>query len=237
MPQDRYYADERTHLVDFAFDKDVVAVFPDMIRRSVPGYELIVPMTGLMAAQHVTDGGHIYDLGCSLGATTLAVLQQVGDRDCRITGVDNSLAMIEQARAKLTDPRISLRHEDVRELAFEESDVIMSNWLLQFLPPEDRPAFIARLREALRPGGVLLLSEKVCFDDETRQRFNAETHHQFKRANGYSELEVAQKRTALENVMVPDTEALHLSRLQAAGFAEVEVWFRCLNWISLIART
>ena len=102
---DNVYVDKQQHIVDFAFNKDVVAVFPDMIRRSVPGYETIIPMTGLIAARHLGDEGTAYDLGCSLGASTLAILQQSQASNIRVIGVDNSLAMIEEAKKQITDSR------------------------------------------------------------------------------------------------------------------------------------
>ena len=102
MSEDRIFNTKRAHIVDFAFDENVVAVFPDMIRRSVPGYETVVPLTGLMAARHLQHGDTAYDLGCSLGATTLAILQQVHHDDVRVIGVDNAPAMIEQAQAQIT---------------------------------------------------------------------------------------------------------------------------------------
>ena len=234
--KDRVYAEKRAQLVDFAFDEGVASVFPDMIRRSVPGYELVVPMTGLMAARHLEDGGHAYDLGCSLGATTLAILNQLGATDARITAVDNAPAMLERAAMQLTDPRVTLMEADVRDMAFAPAQVVVSNWLLQFVPEPERLDVLRRVHGALTGEGIFLLSEKIRYEDEAVQAMFQDAHHDFKRANGYSDLEVSQKRTALENVMVPDTEEIHRTRLAAAGFSRVTVWFRCLNWISFIAQ-
>ncbi len=235
--KDRVYASAHDQLVDFAFDEGVAAVFPDMIRRSVPGYELVVPMTGLMAAQHLNAGDHAYDLGCSLGASTLATLARLGDTPVRITAVDNAPAMLARAAENVPDPRVQFVEADVRTLAFEPARVMLSNWLLQFVPPEERASLLQRICKALQPGGCLLLSEKVRFDDTEAQRYFETIHHAFKRANGYSDLEVSQKRSALENVMIPDTEAQHIARLQAAGFTTIRVWYRCLNWVSIAAYT
>ena len=234
--KDRVYAEKQTQLVDFAFDAGVASVFPDMIRRSVPGYELVVPMTGLMASRYLKEGGHAYDLGCSLGATTLAILSQLGDVDARITAVDNAPAMLERAAAQLTDPRVTLMEADVRDMAFAPAEVVISNWLLQFVPEPQRLDVLRNVNGALPDDGVLLLSEKIRYEDEAVQGMFEDAHHDFKRANGYSDLEVSQKRNALENVMVPDTEEVHRTRLAAAGFTRVTVWFRCLNWISFIAQ-
>ncbi|MEC7078223.1 MAG: methyltransferase domain-containing protein, partial [Pseudomonadota bacterium] len=135
MSEDRIFNTKRAHIVDFAFDENVVAVFPDMIRRSVPGYETVVPLTGLMAARHLQHGDTAYDLGCSLGATTLAILQQVHHDDVRVIGVDNAPAMIEQAQAQITDPRAQFICADLNEVAVSNAKVIVLNFVLQFLEP------------------------------------------------------------------------------------------------------
>ena len=230
-PADRLFATAERHLVDFAFDEAVAAVFPDMIRRSVPGYETVVPLTGLIAAKHLRPNGRCYDLGCSLGATTQAVLAAIGERPCEIVAVDDSQAMLHRARQLAgAEPRIHWRRADIRELAFEEADVVILNYTLQFLPRQDRLPLLQRLRGCLTDGGVLLLSEKL-----DGYRGFADLHLDFKRANGYSEMEIAGKRTALENVMRIDSEETHLARLRTAGFPMPRLWFRCLNWASFVA--
>lgn len=229
--KDALFASGRRHLVDFAFDSAVAAVFPDMIRRSVPGYETVVPLTGLIAARHLPAGGRCYDLGCSLGAASQAVLAAVGDRACEIVAVDSSAAMLERAKALAGDePRIQWQHADVREVEFAAADVVILGLTLQFLPPEDRLPLLRRIRAALRDSGVLVLTEKLQTDGYFEQR-----HLDFKRANGYSEMEIAGKRAALENVMRIDSGETHLKRLREAGFGTARLWFRCLNWGSFVA--
>jgi len=227
--RDRLF-DEPRQLVDFAFDEAVAAVFPDMIRRSVPGYETVVALTGLLAARHLSEGGRCYDLGCSLGASTLAVLRAMGTTPCEILAVDSSVAMLEKARrVPGFDDRVEWVETDVREVEIDRAQVVILNYVLQFLPPEDRLPLLARIRAGLASGGVLIVSEKLAaggyFDG---------LHLDFKRANGYSELEVSQKRAALENVMRVDSEDTHLARFQEAGY-RARVWFRCLNWVSFVA--
>ncbi len=256
--------------MDFAFDNSVAEVFPDMIRRSVPAYETVVPLTGLIAARHLAGampgrhtgedavaeseppapeinvapgkdtraaapGGLVFDLGCSLGATTLAVLRQVSDAPLRIVAVDNSRPMLERAAGLVNDRRVEFRQEDLRTTDVSGADVILMNYVLQFLPPADRQALMSRFRKQMAPGGLLLLSEKIDYAGAEEQAFFDATHLAFKQANGYSDLEVSRKRTALENVMIVDTEETHFARLHTAGFEPVRTWFRCLNWASFIA--
>ena len=218
-------------LVDFAFDDSVAAVFPDMIRRSVPGYDTVVAMTGVIAARHLTEAGRCYDLGCSLGASTHAVLRAVGDVPCEIIAVDNARAMLDEAgRIGAGEGRVNWVQADVREVVIDNAQVVILNYVLQFLPPEDRLPLLRCIRRGLTDDGILIVSEKLAVPG-----FFNDLHLDFKRANGYSELEISQKRAALENVMRIDAEDQHLKRFEQAGFADTEVWFRCLNWASFIA--
>lgn len=235
---DRLYATPRD-VAPFRFDEAVVRVFPDMIRRSVPGYATMIEMTGVIAGRYARPGSTLYDLGCSLGATTLAMRHHVPHADCRLIAVDNAPAMIERARDLLASTGdgapVDLRCEDIRDTVFTDASVVALNFTLQFVPPEDRVPLLARIHAGLRPGGVLVLSEKIRFADEQEQALNEALHHAFKRAEGYSDLEIAQKRTALERVLVPDTLDQHVARLHAAGFSEITCWFRCFNFASLVA--
>jgi len=229
--KDDVYREPRSHIVDFAFDETVADVFPDMIRRSVPGYETVIPLSGLIGSRYVQPASRVYDLGCSLGATTLALLAQLGDTDCDIVAVDNSAAMLERAQKdRRWDQRVRFVLNDVTDVEIDDASAVFMNYLLQFIEPDRRLAMLTRIHDGLRPGGALILSEKLAGNDE----FD-EIHADFKRANGYSDLEVSQKRTALENVMIPDAFDIHIERLRRAGFDDVSVWFRCLNWASLIA--
>jgi len=234
--RDEVYRDRHRQIVDFVFDEAVAAVFPDMIRRSVPGYETVISMSGLIAARHARPGGRCYDLGCSLGATTLAILRQLDDPTCRVIAVDNSAPMLERARVlHAGDARIEWLLADLRDVPIENADAVVMNYTLQFVPAADRQALLTRIRAGLNPTGVLILSEKLRSNEPWLQTYNDELHFAFKRANGYSELEVAQKRAALDNVMIPDAPEVHEARLRAAGFSRVQTWFRCLNWASLLA--
>lgn len=237
--RDKVYSTPQSHIVDFAFSAEVAAVFPDMIRRSVPGYDTVIPMTGLLTARHLEPDGVAYDLGCSLGATTQAILSQNHNPTIRVFGVDNSEPMIAGANEVNADPRAKFYLADILggldPLTLPPPDVIILNFVLQFCEREQRQAIVDDLFSRLRQGGMLLLSEKVTHPDSETQSLYDETHLGWKRANGYSELEVAQKRSALENVMRVDTEEDHCTRLKAAGFPHVEQWYRCLNWASFIA--
>ena len=161
MTKDDIFATKQSQIVDFVFDEQVVAVFPDMIRRSVPGYETVIPMTGLMAARHLNDGDCAYDLGCSLGATSLAILQQTSLPNITVIGVDNAPAMIEQAQVQLTDPRARFECADLTEFAVTDAKVVVLNFVMQFLAPAARLPLLKRLRSQMRSDGLLIVSEKL----------------------------------------------------------------------------
>ncbi|MBB6341974.1 tRNA (cmo5U34)-methyltransferase [Pseudomonas fluvialis] len=240
---DRIYATPQAQVSDFAFNEDVVRVFPDMIKRSVPGYPTIVENLGVLAAQFAQPGSALYDLGCSLGAVTQAMRRHVRSEGCRVIGVDNSAAMVtrchEYLHAQDSMFQELLPYEliegDILALDFKPASVVALNFTLQFIEPERRLELLTRIRQSLLPGGALILSEKLRFEDEAEQALLTDLHIAFKRANGYSELEIAQKRSALENVMKPDSLQQHRERLLAAGFRQVTPWFQCLNFASLVA--
>ncbi len=237
--RDAIFTTPLDRVASFSFDERVVACFPDMIRRSVPGYGQILGMLGVIAARHLRHGGHVYDLGCSLGAVGLALAGRLPPEAFTLTGVDLSPAMVERARATFAsecpEHRIETLEGDIRHLDYRPAGMIVLNFTLQFLPPGDRDAVIDTLFATLEPGGVLVLSEKIVAADEQENAWLVERYHDFKRANGYSDLEISQKRTALENVLVPDTLEGHHARLARAGFARTTTWFQYLNFASLVA--
>ena len=237
--KDTLFAQPKPHLVDFAFDEQVARVFPDMIRRSVPGYDTVIAMLGVFAHHYVKPHTRVYDLGCSQGAATLALRRHIQAPDVKIVAVDNAPAMIERCQhniaADLSPSEVELRCEDILHTPIANASLVALNFTLQFLPPEQRDVMIARILAGLNPDGVLVLSEKICFSAADQQQLFTELHHDFKRLNGYSDLEISQKRQAIENVLIPETVAQHEQRLRRQGFRQVHCWFQCFNFISLVA--
>jgi len=237
--KDNIFATPLDKMIDFRFDERVVEVFPDMIQRSVPGYATLIKNIGTMAARYVQPGSVCYDLGCSLGAVSLSLRHAVSQADCQIIAVDNSTAMIDKARQALTDDDsdvpVELVCADINDVAIQNASVVVMNFTLQFILPELRQALIQKIYNGLRPGGVLILSEKLAFEDERSNQFHIDSHHDFKRANGYSDLEISQKRSTLEKVLIPETLGQHQSRIEQAGFEFVEKWYQCFNFVSMVA--
>nr|WP_276583380.1 carboxy-S-adenosyl-L-methionine synthase CmoA [Pseudomonas sp. RIT-PI-S] len=237
------FAQPLAQVPDFVFNEDVVRVFPDMIKRSVPGYPAIVENLGVLAARFAQPNTYLYDLGASLGAVTQALRRHVRREGCQVVAVDNSPAMVQRCREYLQGQDsmfqellpVQVLEADILAFDFQPASVVALNFTLQFIAPEQRLALLSRIRQALVPGGALLLSEKLRFEDGQAHTLLTELHVDFKRANGYSELEIAQKRSAIEHVMKPDSFEDHRDRLLAAGFSKVVPWFQCLNFASMIA--
>jgi tRNA (cmo5U34)-methyltransferase len=237
--KDAIYSNPLGSIANFSFDDRVVQVFPDMIQRSVPGYSTIIAMTGVLAERYAQDGSVCYDLGSSLGASTLAMRQQLNDRQCKIIAVDNSAAMQQRCREILAEDSsntpVELVEGNIQDTPIENASVVVLNFTLQFIAPEEREALLTKIFAGMREGGILVLSEKILFEDAHLQALNTDLHHSFKRANGYSDLEISQKRSALEQVLLPETLATHQQRLRSIGFSNVDVWFQCFNFASLVA--
>ena len=243
MPQDikkdTLFAEPKDMIVDFEFDDSVAGVFSDMIRRSVPGYGTLVTLTGLLAEQYVKPQSQVYDLGCSLGAITLSVLHRIRNTHCRIIAVDNSKAMVERCKQNLPqdfgNTSIEVRCADMLDVKIQQASVVVINLTMQFIEPAQRLNLLRTIYDGLLPGGALILSEKIAFAKPEDQSFQDNMHIAFKKANAYSELEISQKRTALENVLIPDSIETHVDRLHKAGFKSVHQWFQCFNFVSFIA--
>ncbi|WP_440864379.1 carboxy-S-adenosyl-L-methionine synthase CmoA [Symbiopectobacterium purcellii] len=240
MPnRDTLFSVPIAHLGDWTFDERVAEVFPDMVQRSVPGYSNIISMIGMLAERFAKPDTQIYDLGCSLGAATLSMRRNIQATGCNIIAVDNSPAMIERCRRHIDAFRaatpVQVIEADIRDIVIENASLVVLNFTLQFLAPEERQTLLTRIYQGLNPGGALVLSEKFSFEDNKVGELLFNMHHDFKRANGYSELEISQKRNMLENVMLTDSVETHKSRLAHAGFQHSEVWFQCFNFGSLLA--
>lgn len=224
---------------DFTFDERVAEVFPDMIQRSVPGYSNIISTIGMFTQRFITAHSNLYDLGCSLGAATLSMRRYVDKVGCKIIAVDNSPAMVERCKLHInayrSDTPVDVVKADIRDITIENASVVVLNFTLQFLSPEDRQSLLTKIYNGMNKGGILIISEKYTFDDEAANELLIDLHHDFKRANGYSELEISQKRTAIENVLRSDSIITHKKRLHDIGFSSAEVWYQCFNFGSMFA--
>ena len=237
-PQDNIYASPLSEIVDFVFDEKVVDVFPDMINRSVPGYGTIINLIGTVAAQYTKPNTRLYDLGCSLGAASLSMRHHLTQDGCEIISVDNAQAMIDRLNKILqrdtSKTPVQALCANIQDIEISNASVAVMNFTLQFIPLLERKNILTKIYNGLNQGGCLILSEKLAFADD-ENKIQIDLHHAFKKYNGYSDLEISQKRSALENVLIPETKETHIQRLKETGFTQVFSLFQCFNFASFIA--
>lgn len=237
--EDTIYATEHSALERFSFNQQVVDVFPDMINRSVPSYQIIVDGIGKIANLLCDVNPVIYDLGCSLGNVSLSIAKNAQSKSPIIKGIDNSQAMIERCRQHLDafsfGSSISLQQGDLVSVDLAPCNMAVINFTLQFIEPSQRQDVINSVYNALEPGGIFVLSEKIKDPQSDLDSVLINLHHEFKRENGYSDLEISQKRSALEEVMKLDTIAIQSDRLAQAGFSKICVWYQHFNFVSILA--
>lgn len=228
---------KKNDLVNFTFDASVVNVFDDMVKRSVPGYQSMIEMIGLLVIKYGQDNTQYYDLGTSTGATAIALGINNPHKNNRIIAVDNSIEMTKKCVKNMTDKigNFKVIYADIEKIAIQNASVVVLNLTLQFIKPEQRQALINKIYQGLNKGGVLVVSEKIHFNDVQKQTEITKLHLDFKRANGYSELEISAKRQSIENVLITDDEQTHFERFGIAGFSNSVCHFQCLNFASFLA--
>jgi len=236
--KDKIYSKPRKKISRFVFDQKVANVFDDMISRSVPGYSDIIQMCGVLAVQFVKPRTRVYDLGCSLGSASRAVLKAVPNRSYELIALDPSAAMLFKAKENLRGKykaSVLLDCGKAESAGIKNASFVMLNFVLQFIPQANRLMLLKKIHAGMNPGAALVLSEKIDFETKRERETQRKLHEEFKKAQGYSDLEISQKRTALEKVLIPETLRAHEERLKQAGFSKIYLWFRCFNFASIIA--
>jgi len=238
---DKLFAERRTRIEDFNFGSDTAAVFDDMLDRSVPFYGEIQRMIGELVADFAVDGTAVYDLGCSTANTFLSIGPNLTpDLNLRFVGLDSSDDMLRKAEQKLAAARFpwpcEFTHQDLNAgLHIENASVALMVLTLQFVRPLNRETLISSLYDGLNHNGCLILVEKVLGEDSTLNRLFIDHYYAMKKRKGYSEIEIAQKREALENVLVPYQLDENLRLLRRTGFRHLDVFFKWYNFCGIIA--
>jgi tRNA (cmo5U34)-methyltransferase len=240
VARDRIFSDASDRIQDFDFGARTAGVFDDMLARSVPFYDEIQRMTEELAVDFAAEGGAVYDLGCSTGTTLVRIGRHLKERGTRLIGLDYSADMLVQAEKKLSQAGLKSQMElhcvDLNEaVRIEDAAVVLLVLTLQFVRPLGREGLLRSICAGLNEGGCLLMVEKVLGTNSTLNRLFIEHYYEMKRRNGYSELEIAQKREALENVLVPYRLDENIELLRRSGFSAVDVYFRWYNFCGLIA--
>ena len=238
MSIDKIYTVDGSGERPFEFNTTVADVFSDMLNRSIPGYRQIIEQIGIFSTKFAVDNTNIYDLGASLGAASLSVKRSIR-KNCKIISVDNSEAMVARCKSALSRDNSNVDFEviesNIEDIKISNASIVILNFTLQFINPQIRKKIISTIYDGLIDGGVLILSEKIKFDDNDKSEYYDSLYYDFKRANGYSELEISRKRDALENVLIRDTATIHVDRMKKCGFRKVDEWFSYLNFSSFLA--
>lgn len=239
MVKDEFFKDEIKKASDFKFSENVAKVFDDMVSRSVPFYGEIQRMTAELAADHAKEGSFVYDLGCSTG-TTMIGMDTMVNSSIRFIGIDDSQEMLDKCQSKFDEinfPRpYELRCADIgKGVIIENASVVVLCLTLQFVRPIYREQLIQTIFQGLNPGGVLILVEKILAEESNFNRDFIKYYYNYKRRNHYSELEISQKREALENVLIPYKLSENVALLRDQGFAHCELFFKWYNFAGIIA--
>ena len=228
---------KQSDIADFRFDQDVVKVFDDMVRRSVPGYDSMIQMIGLIARMYGQDNTNYYDLGSSTGAITLSIALNNKSKNNQFFAIDNSKEMVEQCEKNLHNKVDNLQAicDDINQVKINSASIVVLNLTLQFIDVNLRSNLIKKIYDGLESGGILIISEKIHFDDAVTQNQITKLHMDFKKENGYSELEIANKHQAIENVLITETKEQHLYRVRDCGFVETSCFFLCLIFVCFLS--
>jgi tRNA (cmo5U34)-methyltransferase len=220
----------------FEFDEEVAAVFDDMLERSVPFYKESQKITQFFALKNLKDNDILYDLGCSTASLLLEINRKL-EVDAKLIGLDNSEAMLTQARRKCEafGADIEVCNTDILEYNYKQAKVFISNYTLQFIRPLVREELIKKIVSSLDKEGIFIFSEKVISHHPKLNKDLIECYYDFKKEQGYSEYEIMQKREALENVLVPYSEEENIKMALNCGFSHCEVVFRWANFATFIA--
>ena len=223
-------------LKQFEFDKEVASVFDDMLNRSIPFYDEMLDLTTSFAIKYCNEKSVIYDLGCSTGSTLINIAQK-SDLSLKLIGIDNADAMLERAeqKSKAYGLEIELLNADIFDINLKSSDVIISNYTLQFIRPLLREKLIKKIFDSLNDSGIFIFSEKIITENKVLNKMMIDKYYDFKKTQGYSEFEIAQKREALENVLIPYSVEENEKMCKDAGFFSFETIFKWNNFATFIA--
>ncbi len=230
--------DDIASISDFDFGEGTAAVFDDMLDRSIPEYRELQRMVGELAANFAEPDTRVYDLGCSTGIT-LETLMGAVETPVEFVGLDYSPPMLERARERLSGftetHALRLLEADLNDgVEIENASVVVLNLTLQFVRPLRRDRLIADINRGMNPNGCLILVEKVLGNDSLFNRTFIRLYYEMKRRNGYSETEIAHKREALENVLVPYRVDENFELLARNGFNEADIFFKWYNFCGIV---
>jgi len=221
----------------FEFDEAVASVFDDMLSRSVPFYDEVRKLVIALILTEQKEGLKVLDLGSSTAKFLLDLYTKM-EVKMQLKGLDNSQAMLNRAEQKCHafGAKIDLELADMLSYDYQEEDIIVANYTLQFIRPMQRMELVKKIYEGLKNDGVFIFSEKVVFKDKKLDKDLIDIYYDYKKEQGYSDYEIAQKREALENVLIPFTIEENIQMCKDAGFKNVDTVFQWSNFVTFVSR-
>ncbi len=240
MSSDKIYSKKLDKIRPFEFNETVVNVFDDMLNRSVPLYRETIKRQVQLSERFYQPGSMIFDFGCSNGNFGLRLLEIMGKKDFSMTAVDNSREMLKTYKERLSnrpnEENIELVYDKIQNVIVKNASVVIVNLTLQFIPVAERANLIKTIYDGLLPSGILLITEKTVHENDSLTKLQQEFYYKYKKENGYSNLEISQKRDALENVLIPETIESHNKRFNDAGFDKIDIWQKWFNFTSFLCQ-
>jgi tRNA (cmo5U34)-methyltransferase len=239
MNTDQIFKPKMAKSSDFRFDATVAQVFDDMVVRSVPLYLEFQRMITEIANDYAQPQSTLYDLGCSTG-TTLISLNAFLDESVGFVGIDESPEMLETCRKNLSDNHVTRNVELItanlnKQVEIRNASVVVLCLTLQFIRPINRLKLLQSVQKQINPGGCIILVEKILGESSVFNRQFIKYYYDLKRRNNYDDMEIAQKREALENVLIPYKLSENIQLLSDAGFHSCETFFKWHNFAGLAA--
>lgn len=221
----------------FEFDEEVATVFDDMLVRSVPFYKEVLSLISTLVDKNTKENDTVCDLGCSTASTLLEIYAKSNKR-LNLTGIDNSSAMIKRAKRKVAafGADIEIKEGNFISDSIPPSKIILANYTLQFVRPAKREDVVKKIYDSLEDEGIFIFNEKIIYEDKKLNKQMIDIYYDFKKEKGYSEYEIAKKREALENVLIPYTEEENISLAKSVGFKKVDTIFKWANFACFLAK-
>ena len=218
----------------FTFNGDVANVFGDMVNRSVPGYEFLIENIGVLSKKFYQPNTKIYDLGSSLCACSLSILEKVQNTDVQIYAVDSSKAMIDICKKSIDRKEIKFINSDILDVEMNNSSIVILNLTLQFILVKKRTELLKKIFSQLNDNGIIIITEKIKLDKTSDDIFFKNFHDFFKENNGYTKEEIDRKKIALSETMIIESEQIHEERFKDIGCKKFYKWFQCYNFVSWV---
>ena len=238
--RDNIFNDGNFNDLPFSFNKEVTEVFEDMIDRSVPGYSSSLKLIENLSRKYYQDKSFCYDLGCSLGASTMSLLKAIENKEGKIFAIDNSEAMIFKCKDRFKDfidsRKVIFTLQNLESTEIREASIVVINFVLQFIDINKRESLLKKIFYGMKRNGLLIMSEKTHFSNKFRNKSLLNLYHKFKYNNGYTKMEISSKRDALEGVLITEPQDDHYQRLKKIGFKKIRKVMANLNFFTLIAQ-